>query len=288
MKTQLPISPKERHTRRQQFLAEIKGGAAILFAAPHVIRNNDVYHAYRQDSNFYYLTGLDEPESIAILDPQSKKPFSLFLEPKDKMKELWEGKMLGLEGAKQKLGADEALSSRDPMAFEEAAIEALLGADRLYYRVGINPIRDQQIFNLMLKAAKRLGRTGRSLWPIHDPSEVLGEMRLVKSPAEIACLQVAANITAQAHTDAMRYCKPGMYEFELEAALFHSFRAAGAGRLGYGSIVASGENACVLHYVNNHRKMTDKDLILIDAGAEYEYYTADITRCFPVGSLFSP
>ena len=288
MKTQLQITPKERAQRRQEFIGRIKGGAAFLFAAPHAIRNHDVHHPYRQDSNFYYLTGLDEPESVAIFNPQSKKPFTLFLEPKDKTKELWEGKMLGLEGARQKLGADEAKSSHDPNAFEEAAIEALLQADRLYYRVGVNTLRDQLIFSLMVKAAKKLGRTGRSLWPIFDPSEVLGEMRLVKSANEIACLQVAANITAQAHTEAMRYCKPGMYEFELEAALFHSFRAAGAGRLGYGSIVASGENACVLHYVNNQRKMQESDLILIDAGAEYEYYTADITRCFPVGTHFSP
>ncbi|NDD04792.1 MAG: Xaa-Pro dipeptidase [Proteobacteria bacterium] len=113
-------------------------------------------------------------------------------------------------------------------------------------------------------------------------------MRLIKSQQEIATLQIASNITAQAHTEAMRHCKPGMFEYEIEAALFHSFRAAGAGRLGYGSIVASGPNACVLHYVNNDRKMTDKDLLLIDAGAEFNYYTADITRCFPVGARFSP
>jgi Xaa-Pro aminopeptidase len=196
--------------------------------------------------------------------------------------------MLGLEGAREKLGADTALSSKDSTVFDEAVIEALQKADRLYYRVGVNPLQDQRMFSLMARAAKKLGRTGRSLWTICDPSEVLGEMRLIKTSSEITCLQVAANITAQAHTEAMRYCKPGMYEFELEAALFHSFRAAGAGRLGYGSIVASGENACVLHYVNNDRKMTEKDLILIDAGAEFEYYTADITRCFPVGNRFSP
>jgi Xaa-Pro aminopeptidase len=288
MKSKEPISLKERHQRRTTFLSHIKGGVAVLFSAPHLIRNNDVHHAYRQDSNFFYLTGLEEPESACIFDPQSKKPFTLFVEPRDKVKELWEGRMLGLEGAREKLGADTALSSKDSNVFDEAVIEALQKADRLYYRVGVNPLQDQRMFSLMARAAKKLGRTGRSLWTICDPSEVLGEMRLIKTSSEITCLQVAANITAQAHTEAMRYCKPGMYEFELEAALFHSFRAAGAGRLGYGSIVASGENACVLHYVNNDRKMTEKDLILIDAGAEFEYYTADITRCFPVGNRFSP
>jgi Xaa-Pro aminopeptidase len=279
---------KERSQRRHSFLQQIKGGVAVLFAAPHSIRNNDVHHAYRQDSSFYYLTGLSEPESICLFNPQSKKPFTLFVEPKDKMKELWEGRMLGLEGAKAQLGADEALSSKDTAVFDEAFVEALLEADRVYYRVGQNTAQDQRVFSLMSKAAKRLGRTGRPLWPILDPADVLGEMRLIKSQHEIAALQIAANITAHAHTEAMRHCKPGMYEYEVEAALFHSFRAAGAGRLGYGSIVASGPNACVLHYVNNDRKMTDKDLLLIDAGAEFDYYTADITRCFPVGNRFSP
>jgi len=288
MRPKNSIYYKERSQRRTHFLSKIKGSVALLVAAPHVIRNNDVYHAYRQDSNFYYLTGLEEAESFCLLDPQSKTPFTLFLEPRDKTKELWEGKMLGLEGAKEELGAQRALSSKETSLFDEAVIEALLKAESLYYRVGVNPLLDQRVFSLMLKAAKRLGRTGRSLWPIIDPNEILGEMRLVKTANEIACLQAAASITAQAHSDAMRFCRPGMYEFELEAALFHSFRAAGAGRLGYGSIVASGENACVLHYVNNDRKMTENDLILIDAGAEYDYYTADITRCFPVGTRFTP
>lgn len=287
MKTQ-HTTQKERAERRNSFLSQIKGGVAVLFSAPYTIRNNDVHNAYRQDSNFYYLTGLEEPESICLFNPQSKKPFTLFVEPKDAVKELWEGKMLGLEGAKAQLGADEALSSLDSDVFDEALIEALLQADRLYYRVGQNPIHDQRVFTLMARAGRRLGRTGRPLWPIFDPVDVLGEMRLIKSQQEIATLQIASNITAQAHTEAMRHCKPGMFEYEIEAALFHSFRAAGAGRLGYGSIVASGPNACVLHYVNNDRKMTDKDLLLIDAGAEFNYYTADITRCFPVGARFSP
>lgn len=287
MKTQVFISAKERQKRRETFLKKIKNSVAILFSAPHQIRNNDVYHAYRQDSNFYYLTGLDEPESACLLNPQSKKPFTLFLEPKNPTKELWEGKMLGLEGAKLELKADDALSSADPKVFDEALIEALLSAESLYYRVGTHPLLDQRVFSCMQKASKRLGRTGRALWPILDPNEILGEMRLIKTPSELHCLEVAAQITAQAHSQAMSYCKPGMFEYELEAALFHSFRAAGASRLGYGSIVASGENACVLHYVSNNKKLSERDLVLIDAGAEFDYYTADITRCFPAGNHFS-
>ncbi|NDC25241.1 MAG: hypothetical protein EBZ49_14100 [Proteobacteria bacterium] len=141
MKTQ-HTTQKERAERRNSFLSQIKGGVAVLLSAPYTIRNNDVHNAYRQDSNFYYLTGLEEPESICLFNPQSKKPFTLFVEPKDAVKELWEGKMLGLEGAKAQLGADEALSSLDSDVFDEALIEALLQADpRSGGRQGRHPLR---------------------------------------------------------------------------------------------------------------------------------------------------
>ncbi len=160
-------------------------------------------------------------------------------------------------------------------------------AETLYYRVGLDAGLDQRIFSLMAKASRKLGRTGRSMWPIVDPSEILGEMRVCKSKAEIDRLQAAANISAEAHATAMRVTKPGMFEYEVEAVLYHAFRANGASRLGYESIVASGPNACTLHYVNNDRRMTEKDLLLVDAGAEFDYYTADITRVFPVCGTFT-
>jgi Xaa-Pro aminopeptidase len=274
--------------RRKVFLSKIKKGVAVFPSAPMVIRNNDVHHSYRQESNFYYLTGFDEAHSICLFAPESDHPFQMFVEPRNKVKELWEGKIIGPEGARAKFGADAAFANTPDSIFDEAFVAALLEAETLYYRVGLDAQWDQRIFRLLaIASSRKLGRTGRPLWPIIDPADILGEMRFLKSKAEIERLEQAANITAEAHINAMRLSKPGMYEYEVEAALFHSFRASGAERVGYGSIVASGSNACVLHYVANNRRMTDKDLLLVDAGAEYDYYTADITRVFPVGGMFS-
>ncbi len=273
--------------RRKTFLKKIANSVAVFPSAHEAIRNSDVHYPFRQESNFFYLTGFEESASIALLSPQDEAPFQVFVQPRDKTKELWEGKILGPEAAKGKLGADAAHPSLPANVFDDAFINAIVRAERLYYRVGIDFNFDQRIFALLQRASRRLGRTGRPLWPIFDPSEVLGEMRLVKSKAEIARLQLAGHITAEAHVNAMRVTKPGMYEYEIEAVLYHAFRARGAQRVGYGSIVASGSNACVLHYVANNRRMEDKDLVLVDAGAEFDYYTADVTRVFPVSGTFT-
>ncbi|NQW44536.1 MAG: aminopeptidase P N-terminal domain-containing protein [Deltaproteobacteria bacterium] len=282
-----PLHPIDFAHRRKTFLSKIKNAVAVFPSAPEVIRNNDVHHEYRQDTNFYYLSSFEEPNSVLLFDSNSTTPFQMFVQPKDKLKELWEGKIFGPEGVKKDFGANAAFSSIDPMFFDEAFVKALLEADAVYYRVGINADWDRRIFMLMKKALRHLGRTGRGFWPIHDPLEVLGEMRLIKTKAEAERLEHAANITAEAHVNAMRIAKPGMYEYEVEAALYHGFRGQGASRLGYGSIVAAGSNACVLHYVANNKQLQDKELLLIDAGAEYQYYTADITRCFPVSGQFT-
>ncbi|NBX69905.1 MAG: M24 family metallopeptidase [Proteobacteria bacterium] len=281
------LNPIDFDHRRKQFLNKIKKGIAVFPSAPEQIRNNDVHHEYRQDSNFYYLSGFEEPNSILLFDTSSKTPFQMFVHPKDATKELWEGKITGPEGAKRLYGADAAFSSIDSKLFDDAFIHALMNAEALYYRVGIHEEWDRRIFSLMKRAVRQLGRTGRGMWPIHDPIEILGEMRLIKTKSEADRLERAANITAEAHVSAMKIAKPGMYEYEIEAALYHAFRGQGAGRLGYGSIVAAGANATVLHYVANNKKLEDKELLLIDAGAEFEYYTADITRCFPVNGRFT-
>ncbi|NBY19048.1 M24 family metallopeptidase [bacterium] len=281
------LNPIDFDHRRKQFLNKIKKGIAVFPSAPEQIRNNDVHHEYRQDSNFYYLSGFEEPNSILLFDTSSKTPFQMFVHPKDATKELWEGKITGPEGAKRLYGADAAFSSIDSKLFDDAFILALMNAEALYYRVGIHEEWDRRIFSLMKRAVRQLGRTGRGMWPIHDPIEILGEMRLIKTKSEADRLERAANITAEAHVSAMKIAKPGMYEYEIEAALYHAFRGQGAGRLGYGSIVAAGANATVLHYVANNKKLEDKELLLIDAGAEFEYYTADITRCFPVNGRFT-
>ncbi len=273
--------------RRKAFFQKLGDGVAVFPSPLEAVRNNDVHHTYRQSSSLYYLTGFDEPKSLALLAGASKNPFQIFVHPKDKTKEMWEGKILGPERAKALLGANVASVSIPNEPFNEAFIEALLTADKVYYRLGVDAQMDARILTLMHKALRKLGRTGRPLWPILDPDEILGEMRLVKSKAEIDRLQRAADISAEAHQNAMRIAKPGMYEYQIEAALFHAFRGNGAKRLGYDSIVASGPNACILHYHENSRRMSEGDLLLIDAGGEYDFYTADITRTFPVSGRFT-
>ncbi|MBI4404205.1 MAG: aminopeptidase P N-terminal domain-containing protein [Deltaproteobacteria bacterium] len=274
--------------RRKSFLKFIKGAVAVLPANPeNAAADNIKQHPYRQESNLYYLTGFTEPKSIALLAPNSKQPFQLFVRPRDKSKELWEGRILGPEAAKTQFGADLCFPSTQPQHFDDAFIQAMQQADRLYYRLGIDDEMDRRIYRLLASARDRLGRTGRPFWPIFDPDDVLSDMRQIKSKREIEVLQISANIGAEAHVTAMRSTKPGMFEYEVEAMLFHAFRMRGALTVSFPSIVASGPNACVLHYVSNERQMTDKDLVLIDAGCLYEYSSSDITRCFPVSGRFS-
>ncbi len=273
--------------RRKTFLQKIGNGVAVLPSPHEAVRNNDVRYAFRQHSNLIYLTGFPEPHCLALFSGASKEPFQIFVHPRDKTKEIWEGPILGPERAKSALGANKAGPSIPETAFDEAFVQAMLEADKLYYRLGVCAEQDQRILRLLQKAMRRLGRTGRSLWPILDPDEILGEMRLIKSKAEIERLQRAGDITAESHQNAMRIAKPGMYEYQIEAALFHSFRGNGAKRLGYESIVASGPNACVLHYNSNERRMEAGDLVLVDAGGEFDFYTADITRTFPVSGRFT-
>ncbi|MBI1861501.1 MAG: aminopeptidase P family protein [Deltaproteobacteria bacterium] len=281
------LSHIDYRLRRKQFYAEVKNAVAVLPSAEHQVRNPDVTFPFRQESNLYYLTGFEEPHCVALFAPHSKTPFQFFVQPRNKTKELWEGKIWGPEAAKSRFGADAAASSATEIPFDEAFVTAICEAERLYYRVGLDREWDSRIFRLLEVAKKRLGRTGRSLWPIFDPNEVLGEQRLVKTRAELERLEKACEITADAHASAMRLVKPDMYEYEVEALLFHAFRIQGAERLGYGSIVAGGSNACCLHYVANNKRLNEKDLLLIDAGAELDYFTSDITRVFPVGQVFS-
>lgn len=281
------LTPTDFEERRKQFLKKIKGAVAVLPSAPEVTRNDETLYEYRQESNFYYLSGFEEPQSVLMFVPHSKTPFQMFVRHKDKLQELWGGKIWGVEAAKRRFGANEAFSSLDRAKFDDQFVTALAEADRLYYKVGVDPDFDQKIFALFQATMKKLGRTGRPLWPILDPTDLLGEMRAAKSKPEVERCAKAAAITAKAHNEIMKLCRAGMFEYEIEAALFHEFRRAGAKRLGYPSIVASGANACVLHYTANDRQMKKGDLLLIDAGAEYDYYTGDITRTFPVSGTFT-
>ncbi len=285
----LTEKPKEINfsERRKRFISKLKKAVAVFVAPPVAIRNNDVTFPYRQDSNFYYLSGFSEPNSLCIISSQSKTPFQLFVQPKDETKELWEGKIWGPEKAKEVFGADIAFPSFPESHFDEQFINEMSQAEVLYYRLGVNPFMDQRIFRLLHQTFRKLGRTGRPLWPILDPMEILGEERLVKKEEEIERIEIAAKITAEAQKAAMKMAKPGVFEFEVEAIVHHVFGIHGARSASFETIVASGSNACVLHYIENNRRMEKNDLLLLDCGAEYDYYAGDITRTFPISGKFT-
>jgi Xaa-Pro aminopeptidase len=282
------LEPIDFEKRRRVFLSKMKDGVAVFFGAKEIVRNASETHPFRQDSAFYYLTGLDEPDAICLLSSNSKTPFQIFVRPKDKLREMWEGKRLGVEGAKKKLGADAAYDISNQDLFDSALVAALKEADSLHYSLGRDERNDLRMLGLLRRTQHEMRRTGRPLLPVRDPGEILNEMRVVKTRAEIQRMQIAADISAEAHAHAMRIAQPGMREYEIEAALYHTFRIRGASRVAYGSIVASGDNACCMHYRENSRKMEKNDLLLIDAAAEFDYYAADITRTFPVSGTFTP
>ena len=271
--------------RRQQVLEAIgPTGVMVLPAAPLLIRNNDVEHEYRQDSDVFYLTGFDEPESVVILRGSGEQRFTLLVRPRDPEREVWDGARAGVDGAVARFGADAA----HPIAeLEDKLVESFANTERLYYRLGKNQGFDQ----LLLRALERVrarAKLGVS-WPtqIVEPGTVLHEMRLFKSDGELSSMRRAIEISAGAHVEAMAKARPGMHEFEVEALLRAAFRAGGAERTAYEPIVGSGPNATVLHYRRNNRRIEDDDLLLIDAGCEYDYYASDITRTFPVSGQFT-
>ncbi len=271
--------------RRKEFMQKMQGGIAVFCSAPMRNRNSDVDYEFRQDSDFYYLTGFDEPESFCIFAPENKKhEYLLFVLPRDKEKETWTGIRAGVEGAIQNFGAEMA-HTNDKL--EEILTELLQNASALHYSLNRYPEADRRIFAVMdLVRAK--GRAG--IYPpsrIIDPSETLSEMRLFKKPDELDALQRAVDISVRAHSAAMKSTAPGRFEYEIQAVLEYAFRSGGSQRNGYPSIVGSGPNTCILHYTRNNRKLQDGDLLLIDAGAEFDYYTADITRTYPVNGKFT-
>ena len=261
-------------------------GAAIFAAMPVAVRNNDVEHEYRQDSDLYYLTGLDEPEAVLVLSKAHESHRAvMFLRPRDKDREIWDGSRLGVEAAAAALGVDAAF----PIGELRSRLPAYLtGAAELHYDLGKNAKLDEVVLAAIGQARAR-GRTPKP-WPrrIVHPELTLHELRLSKSVAELAVMRRAAAITAEAHIAAMRAARPGRFEYEVEAVLRQTFRRAGAARPAYAPIVGSGPNATVLHYTRNDRQMQAGDLVLVDAGCELDYYASDVTRTCPVGGTFSP
>jgi Xaa-Pro aminopeptidase len=268
---------------RRDTLTKANPGAFFIFpSGEEALRNPDVHHPFRQESNFYYLTGFEEPDSVLVLTHERK--LVLFVRRRDPEKEMWEGERHGAEGAKKVFGADEAYPIDE---FSKKLPELLKGSDRVFYRIGQNRHFDQVVLDGLETHRRSLGRSGKALPAILDPNEVVGEMRMFKSDDEAFFMRKACEITAQAHKTVMKEIKPGMNEGEVEALIDYLFRKNGCKRLGYGSIIAGGKNATCLHYRANNEPLRDGELVLIDAGGEYEYYTSDITRTFPVGRQFT-
>lgn len=272
--------------RRQLFVKAITEvepeSVAIFAAAPVFVRNNDVTHDYRQDSDLFYLTGFEEPESVLALTP---KDTVMFVRPRDPERETWDGPRAGVDGAKTEFGATEAFTIGQ---LAEELPKVLANKKRIYYRLGVDRSFDDKVF-AAIDATRRRARFGVS-WPteIVDPGSILHEMRLFKGTEDLDTMKAAARITKDAHLRAMAGTRAGLHEYEIEAILLETFRREGSDRPAYGSIVGSGANATVLHYRAGNRVMQDGELLLIDAGAEYGYYAADVTRTFPVSGKFTP
>ncbi len=270
--------------RRRRFVEAIGDGLAVVPAATETIRNNDVGHPFRQHSDFYFLTGFDEPDAVAVFNPaHAKERYVLFVRPRDRELEIWTGHRAGVEGAVAAYGADAAYPVEQLDAkLREYAIERAT----LVYRLG-NAAFDPRVLRLVAELRGARTRGFPSPTRIEDPGPIVHELRLRRSAAELARQRRACQISRDAHVEAMRYARPGMHEYQVQAALEFVFRSEGAPREAYPSIVASGPNACILHYVENRRLMEDGDLLLIDAACEYGYHAADITRTFPVNGRFT-
>ena len=277
-------NPTEYRQRREQLMAKIGSGTAIFRSAPAAVMHNDVEYAYRQDSDFFYLTGFNEAQAVAVIAPHHEEhKFVLFVQPKDLEKETWHGYRAGVEGAKELYGADEAF----PIAeIAEKLPKYLEKADRIYYHFGRDRTFDQTVLNHWQRLMATYPKRGTGPTAVEDSNIILHPMRLVKSETELALMRKAANISVAAHNRAQEFAKPGRYEYEIQAEIEHTFGLNGC-TPAYPSIVASGYNSCVLHYIENNRQIQENDLLLIDAGCACDYYNADITRTFPVSGKFT-
>ena len=283
----MPITQKEFQQRRQELMNHMESNSiAIVQSAPSVLRNGDTEFRYRQSSDLYYLTGLNEAQSVLVLIPgREQGQCLLFCQDKDPLKELWNGKLVGPESAISELGMDDAFPITDIDDILPGLIE---GRERVYFGMGKDPEFDLRVMEWVNVVRKKV-RSGA-----HSPGEflvldhLLHELRLIKSKGEIDLMREAGQIAVRAHKRAMQVTQSDMHEYEVEAEFMHEFFRAGCRAPAYTSIVAGGANACILHYVDNNQKLNDGDLLLIDAGCEFEHYASDITRTFPVNGKFTP
>jgi len=283
---QLLIDPAVLQERRREFLQRLGGAAAVIPGAPLVTHHADVEHAFRQNSDFWYLTGFDEPGAVALFLPhRPEHPFVLFVEPRDPGAEVWNGFRWGCEGAVEQFGADLA-HPRSELA--ERLAGYLDGAEGIAFRIGRHPAVEPLVLQAWGRQLDRAPRSGMAALGLVAPCPILHAMRLRKSADELGRLREAARISAEAHELARQVVRPGLNERQVQAVIEQHFLEQGARGPAYGSIVAGGDNACVLHYIANNDTLRDGDLLLIDAGCSLgDYYNGDITRTFPINGRFS-
>ena len=281
------ISRTEFARRRKQLMAQMEPNSiAIVPAAPERPRSRDTEYHYRQDSDFLYLSGFEEPQAVLVLIPgRDHGEYVLFVRERNREREIWDGYRAGPEGACSEFDADDAFPIDD---IDEILPGLLEGRQRVYYSMGKDSEFDKHVMDWVntIRAKVRSGATppGEFL----DLSHFLNDMRLFKSAAELRVMKEAGEISARAHVRAMKASKPGVMEYQLEAEIIHEFQMSGARFPAYNSIVGGGKNGCILHYIENSASLKNGDLVLIDAGCELDYYAADITRTFPVNGKFSP
>jgi Xaa-Pro aminopeptidase len=260
------------------------GGVAIFLGAPLVIRSHDTPYPFRQDSDFWYLTGFDHPSAAAVLRTDGGPEYTLYVEPRDPGAESWTGYRPGIEGALRDYGADEAFAEDQLL---EHVPQLVSGAKHVYHVLGRNARVDARITETIENLRRRSRQCASPPEAIIDPRNVVHEMRLFKEPAELDVIRRAIAISAEAHGEAARLAHGGAYEYQLEAVIEYTFRRRGARGAAYTTIVGAGPNATVLHYINNDQKLRDGQLVLIDAGCELEGYASDVTRTYPVDGRFS-
>ena len=271
--------------RRAEMMEMMSSGIAIIPTATEQPRNGDVLYRFRPDSDFYYLTQFPEPEAVLVLIPgREQGEYLLFCRERNAERELWDGRRAGLEGAIAEYGADDAFPIED---IDDILPGLLENRDKVYCNMGRYPEFDSRLLHWVSEVKSRARSGVHAPGELVDSSHILHEMRLKKRAEEQKIMRQAARISAEAHRNAMRACKPGLFEYQVEAELEYCFRRGGSHYPAYPSIVAGGENACILHYIENDARLKDGELLLIDAGAELECYAADITRTFPVNGRFS-
>ena len=284
----MTMDPTIYAQRRARLLEQMQRGIAIIPTAPEVARNADTHYGYRHDSNFYYLSGFTEPEAVLVLiagPGESGQPQSiLFCREKNLEREIWDGHRFGPDAAREQFGFDTAY----PIGQLDEKLSELMGNQpALFYPLGFDAAWDRRILVLRSAVQEKIRSGIRAPDEIRDVRALLNEMRLFKDAHELDIMRRAAAISTAAHKRAMRFTRPDMFEYQVEAELLHEFCSHGARHPAYTSIVAGGANACVLHYVGNNARLRDVDLLLIDAGCELDGYASDITRTFPVGGKFS-